>query len=52
MGSCLENLSRRLGSNMYSQTAANVRDRFAEYFSSPEGKLSYQDREIHRGQLG
>ena len=39
----------RLGSNGYSRTASSVREKFAAYFTSPQGSVHFQDRIIFRG---
>ena len=46
----LTNIGGNVGSNNYSDAAANVRDLFADYFSSPQGSLPFQEQIIHRGQ--
>ncbi|KAK3883774.1 hypothetical protein Pcinc_011899 [Petrolisthes cinctipes] len=38
----LDNVRGRLGANMYSNAAQNVRETFAEYFVSPQGSLPFQ----------
>ena len=36
------------GSNFHSQTAANIRDTFKNYFSSPPGEVSWQYQHVRR----
>ena len=43
----LENV-RNAGSNFHSLNAARIRDTFRDYFSSPNGEVSWQYRHVHR----
>ena len=47
----LHNVRGRLGPNMYSSAAENVRGSFAEYFSSPQGSVPFQHPIVNRGRL-
>ena len=38
----------KVGSNHYSSTVKSVCECFSDYFSSPEGAFSWQDKHIHR----
>lgn len=49
-GSCLTNIGR-LGANNPARGAVALRNRFADYFVSPEGMLPWQDSVVRRGQL-
>ena len=41
----------RLGSNNAARQAFQMRERFADYFISPEGSVPWQDNVVNRGQL-
>ena len=41
----------RLGSNNAAREVMGLRDRFADYFASPEGSVPWQDRVVRRGEL-
>lgn len=47
----LSDLTGRLGANMYSSEAENVRASFTEYSNSQQGSVSFQNNIVNRGQL-
>ena len=38
----------QMGGNRYAQSAAEVRNTYRDYFSSPEGELAWQYNHVHR----
>ncbi|KAG0723260.1 Protein ALP1-like [Chionoecetes opilio] len=49
-GTAFHDFESRQGAGRHTEAAAAIRDKFAEYFVTPEGRLAGQENIVHRGQ--